>query len=86
MINGTALNLPCSAFSDIRLLLTAKDFKRFAIHTADGARYDITHHDMVLVGRNSIEIGVECDQEGIAERFVRCAIIHITRIEELQAA
>jgi hypothetical protein len=72
--------------SDIRLLLTAKDFKPFAIHTTDGARYEITNHDMVLVGRNSIEIGVERDREGIAERFVRCAIIHITRIEELQAA
>lgn len=72
--------------SDIRLLLTARDFKPFAIHTTDGARYDITNHDMVLVGRNSIEIGVGRDQEGIAERFVRCAIIHITRIEELQAA
>jgi hypothetical protein len=72
--------------SDIRLLLTARDFKPFAIHTTDGARYDITNHDMVLVGRNSIEIGIERDREGIAERFVRCAIIHITRIEDLQAA
>jgi hypothetical protein len=72
--------------TDIRGLLTAKDFKPFAIHTTDGARYDITNHDMVLVGRNSIEIGIGRDEEGIAERFVRCAIIHITRIEELQAA
>jgi hypothetical protein len=68
------------------MLLTAKDFKPFVIHTTDGARYDITHHDMALVGLNSIEIGVGRDPEGIAERFVRCAIIHITRIEELQAA
>ena len=72
--------------TEIRELLTAKDFKPFAIHTTDGARYDITNHDMVLVGRNAIEIGLERDQKGIAEQFVRCAIIHITRIEELQAA
>jgi|HubBroStandDraft_1064217.scaffolds.fasta_scaffold198307_2 hypothetical protein len=72
--------------SDIRVLLTAKDFKPFAIHTTDGARYEITNHDMVLVGRNSIEISVGRDQEGIAERFARCAILHITSIEELQAA
>jgi hypothetical protein len=72
--------------SDIRVLLTAKDFKPFSIHTTDGARYDITNHDMVLVGRNAIEIGVGRDHEGIAERFVRCAILHITRIEDLQAA
>jgi hypothetical protein len=72
--------------SNIREMLTAKDFKPFAIHTTDGARYEITNHDMVLVGRNAIHIGLGQDQEGIAERFVRCAIIHITRIEDLQAA
>ena len=72
--------------SDIRVLLTAKDFKPFTIHATDGARYDITNHDMVLVGRNAIDIGIGRDHEGIAERFVRCAILHITRIEELQAA
>lgn len=72
--------------SDIREMLTAKEFKPFAIHTSDGARYEITNHDMVLVGRNAIQIGVGRDQEGIAERFVQCAILHITRIEELQEA
>jgi hypothetical protein len=72
--------------SQIRQMLIAKDFKPFAIHTTDGARYEITNHDMVLVGRNSIEIGIGRDQEGISERFVRCAILHITRIEDLQAA
>jgi hypothetical protein len=71
---------------DIREILTAKDFKPFVIHATDGARYEITNHDMVLVGRNAIHIGLVGDQEGIAERFVRCAIIHITRIEDLQAA
>ena len=73
--------------SDIREMLIAKEFKPFAIHTTDGARYEITNHDMVLVGRNAVQIGVGRDQEeGIAERFVRCAIIHITRIKELQEA
>jgi hypothetical protein len=71
---------------EIRELLTAKDFKPFAIHLTDGAHYEITNHDMVLVGRNDIHIGLSRDQVGIAERFVRCAIIHITRIEDLQAA
>ena len=72
--------------SDVRELLIAKEFKPFAIHTTDGVRYEITNHDMVMVGRNSIMIGLTGHQEGIAERFVRCAIIHITRIEEMQAA
>jgi hypothetical protein len=70
----------------VRALLTAEDFKPFRLHLSDGASYDVTHHDMALVGRNSVEIGVNPDPHGIAERFVRCAIIHITRIEDLQAA
>ena len=70
----------------IRELLTAKDFKPFVIHLSDGAHYEITNHDMILVGRNDIHIGIGLDQVGIAERFVRCAIMHITRIEDLQAA
>ena len=70
----------------IRELLTAKDFKPFRLHLSDGANYEITNHDMVLVGRNAIEIGVNPDPVRIAERFVRCAIIHITRIEDLQPA
>jgi hypothetical protein len=77
---------PMFKAEQIRELLTAKDFKPFVIHLSDGAHYEITNHDMVLVGRNDIHIGIGVDQVGIAERFVRCAIMHITRIEDLQAA
>ena len=38
------------------------------------------------VKRNAIEIGLDADPDGLAERFVECAIIHITRIEDLVAA
>ncbi|MCL4788101.1 MAG: hypothetical protein KJ070_15130 [Verrucomicrobia bacterium] len=69
-----------------RELLTAKDFKPFRLCFSDGAAYEITNHDMALVSRNAVETGVNPDPNGIAERFVRRAIIHITRIEELQAA
>ena len=72
--------------SDIRELLIAKEFKPFVIHTSDGARYETTNHDMVLVTRNSLHIGLASDPDGIAERIVRCAIIHVTRIEDFQAA
>ena len=71
---------------ELKELLTAKEFKPFAIYTSDNARYEITNHDMMMVSQNAVEIGVGMDDKGIAERFVRCAIIHITRIEQLQAA
>jgi hypothetical protein len=40
---------------------------------------------MVLVGRTHIHIGIG-DASGIAENVVRCAIVHITRIEDIQPA
>jgi hypothetical protein len=70
----------------IRELLTAKDFRPFRLCMSAGASYEITNHDMALVSRNAVGIGVNPDPDGIAERFVRCAILLITRIEELQPA
>jgi len=70
---------------EIKALLVAKEFKPVAIHLSDGAHYEITNHDMVLVGRTHIHIGIG-DASGIAENVVRCAIVHITRIEDIQPA
>jgi hypothetical protein len=70
----------------IREMLTAKDFKPFRICMSDGHTYDISNHDMALVSKNAVDIGLNPDPKGVAERFLRCALIHITRIEELQAA
>ena len=50
---------------------------------SDGKTYDITNHDMMLLTRNSVYIGVAQDADDIAERLVQCAILHITSIEDL---
>jgi hypothetical protein len=70
----------------LKQMVDAEPFKPFRLHMSDGAAYDISNHDSAMVARNSIEVGVNPDPDGIVERFVRCAIIHITRIEELQPA
>ncbi len=66
--------------------MDAKPFRPFKIHLSDGKSFEISNHDAALISRSSIDIGVDPDPDGIAERFVRCAIMHITQIEELQAA
>jgi len=71
---------------EIRQLLTATPFRPFRICLSDGSGYEITNHDMALVGRNTVEIGLHRDPDGIAERFVRCAIGHIVKLEDLQPA
>ena len=58
-------------------------FKPFRICLSDGKTFDITNHDMMFVKRNAVEIGLDLDPHGFAESFVKCAIIHITRIEDI---
>ena len=70
----------------IRELLRAKPFKPFRICLSDGKGYDITNHDMAMVGRNTVEVGVNLDTQGFAAYFARCSILHITRLEDLQPA
>jgi hypothetical protein len=67
----------------IRELLQARPFKPFRICLSDGTHYDITDHDMAFVGRNTVEIGLNLDQEGFAEYFARCSILRITKLEDL---
>jgi len=70
----------------IRELMRAKPFKPFRICLSDGSGYDITNHDMAMVGRNTVEVGVNPDAQGFAAHFARCSILHITKLEDLQPA
>ncbi len=69
----------------IRELLTAIPFKPFRIYLGDGSEYDVTNHEMAIVERNTVAIGVNRDPDGIAERLVRCAILHIVNNEDIEA-
>ncbi len=61
-------------------------FRPFRICLSDGKAFEITNHDMMFVKRNSVLIGTDLDANSIGERFVECAIIHITRLEDLTTA
>ena len=71
---------------EIKDLMMAQPFRPFRIWLSDGSHYEVQNHDAAFVTRNYVEVGVNQDPDGIAERIVRCAILHINRIEELQAA
>ncbi len=64
----------------------AQPFKPFRICNSDGKSYDITNHDMMFVKRNAVLIGIDFDSNSIAERLVECALIHITRVEDIPTA
>lgn len=67
-------------------MMDAKPFQPFRVHLSDGKAYEVPNHDSAFVKRNEIEIGLELDKDGIMGRSVRCAILHITQIEQLQIA
>jgi hypothetical protein len=72
--------------AQIKKLMDTNPFKPFRLCMSDGKTYDIPNHDAAFVTRNFIEVGIDPAPNGIAENLDRCAIIHITRIEDLQAA
>ena len=70
----------------IKELMDARPFSPFRICMSDGHVYDIPNHEAAFVKRNFVEVAADPDADGIASTFHRCAILHITRIEEMQAA
>jgi hypothetical protein len=68
---------------ELRERMNAHPFKPFRVYLSDGRTYDITNHDMMFVNRNTIFIGVNLDDNDLAERMVQCPILHITGIEDI---
>lgn len=66
--------------------LNAEPFKPFRIHMTDGKTFDLTHPDQAIVTMDKVLIGVNPRPPGVFHHAEHCALIHIARIEELQAA
>jgi hypothetical protein len=82
----SSLRLRMFTAQHIKQLADAKPFKPFRICMSDGTTYDIPNHDSAFVTRHYVEVAKDPGADGIAENLHRCAILHITRIEELQPA
>jgi hypothetical protein len=70
----------------VRDLITANPFRPFRIHMTGGSYYDVRNRDMAIVERNTIDVGVNYDPDGIAEGLVRCSILHIVKLADLEPA
>jgi len=64
--------------------LNENPFRPFRIHTSDGKTFDITNHDGAIVKRYGLEIGLDPDTDSISGRFITCAMIHSSRVEDMQ--
>jgi hypothetical protein len=70
----------------LRERMNETPFRPFRITLSDGRSFNIPNHDAAFVKRNSIEIGIELDSRSFAAKYVECAILHITSIEDISTA
>ena len=71
---------------ELKERMELQPFKPFRICMSDGKTYDITNHDMMFVKRNAVLVGIDFDDNSIAERLVERALLHITRVEDIPTA
>jgi hypothetical protein len=81
---GCKLNLMMTALQ-LRDRLNEQPFKPFRITMSDGRSFDVPNHDAAFVKKNIIEIGINLDANSFSEKYVSCAILHITSIEDVSA-
>lgn len=65
--------------------LDQKPFRPFRIRMSSGEAYDISNHDAAWVLRDSVEIGLDPDAEGMVSLTRRCSLLHIKSIEDISA-
>ena len=70
----------------LRERMNENPFRPFRITLSDGRSFNVPNHDVALVKRNSIEIGIELDSRSFAQKYVECAILHITSLEDVPTA
>jgi hypothetical protein len=66
----------------LRERMNENPFRPFRITLSDGRSFSIPNHDVVFVKKNSVLIGLELDSNSFAEKYVECAILHITSLED----
>jgi hypothetical protein len=67
----------------LRERMNETPFRPFRVTLSDGRSFDVPNHDVVLVKRNSILIGLDLDSRSFAQKYVECAILHIASIEDI---
>ena len=68
---------------DILELVRARPFRPFRIRMSDGQQFEVRHPELAMVGRSRVIVGIPAKRgpEGMIERSVNCALLHITTTE-----
>ena len=71
---------------DLQRKLHERPFRPFRMHLSDGAAYDVTHPELLLLGRRSLVLGLAVRPEDtFYQRAVDIDLLHIVRIEPIEA-
>ena len=69
---------------DIQARLREQPFVPLRVVTSSGQMYDITHPDLVVVGRRSVMIGVASNENPAHyDTITRVALMHITDLQDV---
>ena len=60
-----------------------KPFRPLRIRMSNGESYDIPNHHSACLLRDSVEVGLDPDAEGMVALTRRCSILHIAGIEDI---
>lgn len=67
----------------LRARMRARPFKPFRVHLSGGSSHDVVNPEAAFVTAASFNIGVDIDAAGFASDIVRCALKHITKVEDM---
>jgi hypothetical protein len=70
----------------LRQRMNEQPFRPFRLTMSDGRTFEVPNHDVALVKKNTIEVGTNLDANSWAQKYVECAILHITSIEDFSTA
>jgi hypothetical protein len=70
--------------ADIRARAQTQPFTPFRITTSAGESFDVTHPDLIWIGRREVQIGIARPEEpDFYDRVARLSILHITSMIDL---
>jgi len=73
--------------SDLLARVRQKPFRPFRLVVSEGGVYDVRHPDLIMMGRDSVVIGVSKDpQQDFYDSTVEIDLWHVVRLEALEAA
>ena len=62
---------------ELHSFVRRRPFEPFRVYLTDGARYDVSHPDMLMPGQRSLVVGLPADLTKPFERFVTIAVSHV---------